>query len=381
MAKQKRSMYVVQTKSQYNNADDNFIDYLERKDIKYEYLNNINTFIIEAYSSEVTKIKGLKYVRLVAEDNEEEIAKRAQGNSVKKKNRNKEQKNTKEDLGEYRNYGVNMIKAPKLWKKGITGKGVNVAVLDTGIVTSKYLNVAGNISFINNESPTNCIDPDTGSSHGTHVAGIIGARGFKDGVVGIAYDCNLYNVKVMYATGYISPKALLLALQWCVGNNIHVINMSFHYNGTEMGNNMGRAIKKAILTVADKGIIMVSTTGNNNKSRVNEPARIDPVIAVGCVNKYDKIANFSNYGEHIDYVAPGVSIASVGPNNNIVTMTGTSMACPHVTGLIALLLSKDILLGRRMRTLYEIEQLLNKTAVDLGREGYDLIYGHGRVQA
>lgn len=375
MAKQKKNKYVVQTKSQYNNTEEDFKDYLEGKNIEYTHLNHIKTFIIKAYSSQVRKIKELQYVRLVAVAVEPEVRNRGRVKTVKNS-----QKQQQEVNDEYKNYGVNMLNAPKLWEKGVTGKGVNVAVLDTGVVKSKYLNIAGNVSFIDNEKATEGIDPDNGSAHGTHVAGIIGARGFEDGLVGIAYDCNIYNVKVMYASGYISPKAILLALQWCVENDINIINMSFHYNGTNMGNNMRQAIKKAILRVAEHGIIMVSTTGNNNKNRVNEPARIDPVIAVGCVNRYDRIAKFSNYGEHIDYVAPGVNIVSTGPYNNTATMTGTSMACPHVTALIALLLSEDMMRGRRISTLDEIQERLNERAVDLGQEGYDYIYGNGRVQ-
>lgn len=105
------------------------------------------------------------------------------------------------------------------------------------------------------------------------------------------------------------------------------------------------------------------------------------MLPVGCVDRNDIRAPFSNYGERIDYVAPGVDIVSTGPQNGTAILSGTSMSSPHVAGLVALLLSQDIKEGKPLKGLDEIQSTLNATVVDLGSPGYDLIYGFGRIQA
>ncbi|MCL6479273.1 MAG: S8 family peptidase [Peptococcaceae bacterium] len=228
-------------------------------------------------------------------------------------------------------WGVDRIDAEKVWSES-TGSQVKVAVIDTGIDTAHPdLKVYGGINTIN---PEKSYKDDNG--HGSHVAGTIAALNNRIGVIGVAFNALLYSVKVLTAngSGYISD--IIEGLDWCIKNNIQVINMSL---GTDQDVDL---FHEAITRAYDAGIFTVAAAGNSGpgENTVIYPAKYPEVAAVGASDKDDNIAYFSSRGPEVDLVAPGVNIYSTYRNNSYKTLSGTSMAAPHVSGTAALVLAK-----------------------------------------
>ena len=242
----------------------------------------------------------------------------------------------------------------------------NVAVLDSGIdAHHPDLNVGHQVYFRGTGPEDNC-------DHGTHVAGIIGAKDNLFGVVGVAAGVNLWNVKIMElsSSGICQPSwnSLINGLNYVAANSIDVANLSWNYN---CGNNCFtdpyineiKNLELYIERVIEKGIIVVVSAGNDkiNTDRV-VPSFFQSVITTSALTdtdgkcggigphskgwgtigeKYrdDTLADFSNYGTAVDIAAPGVDILSTLPGGNYGEMSGTSMAAPHVTGSIAIIKS------------------------------------------
>ncbi len=283
-------------------------------------------------------------------------------------------------------WGVNRIDADLVWDinrdlvldaGANAGAGVNVAVLDTGIDLDHpdlQANIKGGINTIN---PLNSADDDNG--HGTHVAGIIAGADNKLGVLGVAPQASLYAVKVLSRTGsgYISD--IIEGLQWSIDNGIQVVNMSF---GTT--SNI-QSFHDAILAASNKGIVLVAAAGNSGPydNTVLYPAKYTEVIAVSTTDKYDTIASWSSRGSEVELAAPGVSIYSTYKGGGYATLSGTSMACPHVVGTAALVFAS----GRatdsdgKYGLANEVRKILQQTADDLGAVRKDKYYGYGLVDA
>lgn len=228
-------------------------------------------------------------------------------------------------------WGVNRINAPQAWPVS-KGAGVRVAVLDTGIdPTHPDLagNVAGGINLVTAGGRTS---DDHG--HGTHVAGTIAALDNTWGVVGVAPRASLYSVKVLdrQGSGYLS--SIVKGLEWCIQNRIQVVNMSF---GTDEGN---ETFAEAIRAAYQAGLAVVASAGNSGPgaNTVSYPARYPETIAVAACSSAGRVAPFSSRGAEVDVTAPGVDIYSTRIGGGYTTLSGTSMAAPHVTGLSALLL-------------------------------------------
>lgn len=228
-------------------------------------------------------------------------------------------------------WGIAKVRAPEAWAHA-SGRGVRVAVLDTGIDMNHpdlKANIDGGFDCIN--ETTNVID-DNG--HGTHVAGIIAACNNDLGVVGVAPEARLYAVKAFDSKGQGQVSDIVQGVEWCIANRVHIINMSF---GTI---DSSKALAMAIQKAAQTGIIMVAAAGNDGRrDNVLYPARDPNVIAVAASTRGDRIAAFSNSGEQVAMAAPGEDIYSTYREGGYKSLTGTSMACPHVTGAAALLLS------------------------------------------
>lgn len=263
-------------------------------------------------------------------------------------------------------WGIERVNSNYVW--GIaTGSGVNVAVVDTGIdITHADLkaNLKGGANFVSTASSYN---DDNG--HGTHVAGIIAASNNTVGVVGVAPQANLYAVKVLNksGTGYISD--IIAGIQWSVNNHMDIVNMS-------LGSNYpSDAFEAAINAASDAGVIIVAAAGNDS-SAVDYPAAYAKTIAVSATGSNNILATFSSRGDQVDVSAPGVSIYSTYKGGTYATMSGTSMATPHVSGVIALMLQR----GPGM-TLDEIRRQFNTGCIDLDPDGKDPFYGYGLVDA
>ncbi len=248
---------------------------------------------------------------------------------------------------------------------------VNVAVLDTGIQTNHPdLNVVQSADFTSSEN-----NGDDWNGHGTHVAGIIGALDNGFGVIGVAPGVNLWNVAVLGSTPQDSTWGIALAgVEYVLqnSNQIEVVNCSF----VGAGNAPYQAIHGTIAELVNAGIVVIAGVGNNTNDIAGPdgvfgigtngtcddvlPAALPEVMAVSAMNPTnDTIARFSNFsqiprtnnpagyvygwtnyvcspGGAIDVTAPGVNILSTWTNSSYATENGTSMACPHVAGLVAL---------------------------------------------
>jgi len=228
--------------------------------------------------------------------------------------------------------------------------GYNVAVIDTGIdLTHPDLNVVGNMTFV--AGTTNGND-DNG--HGSHVAGIIGARDNTVGVVGMAPGVGLWALKALDSKGAGYTSGIISALNWVAANaskrQIKVVNLS-------LGGPASATLDAAVTNCVNKGVIVVVAAGNSNvNAGTQSPARCSAAITVSAltdtdglpgsrgpttsVGGDDTIASFSNFGSVVDCAAPGVIIRSTYKRGSYATMSGTSMAAPHVAGAAILYLHR-----------------------------------------
>lgn len=228
-------------------------------------------------------------------------------------------------------WGVKRIQAPEVWKKS-QGKSIKVAVVDTGISAHPDLNISGGVNTIRKGGSYR---DDNG--HGTHVAGIVAALGKSGMQYGVAPEVKLYAVKVLdqSGNGYVSD--IVEGLEWCIRNNMDVINMSLGLNGASA------SLRSMVKRAHRKGIVIVSSAGNEGRSsgKIDQPASYPEVIAVAATDKNNRIASFSSRGRGIDVAAPGSDIVSTSNKKGFIANSGTSMAAPHVSGTAALLLAHN----------------------------------------
>jgi subtilisin family serine protease len=226
-------------------------------------------------------------------------------------------------------WGVKRVNAAAAWGK-VTGAGVKVAVIDTGIdYTHPDLkdNYAGGYNAI-----VTTMTPMDDQGHGTHVAGTIGAVRNGAGVVGVAPGVRLYGVKVLDSRGSGSYSNVMAGIDWATANGMQVINMSLG------GGGYMEAMHKAVKAAKAAGIAVVCAAGNDS-SAVNYPARYPESIAISASDSADKLASFSSRGPELAFIAPGVNVYSTRMGGGYRNMSGTSMACPHAAGLAALAVS------------------------------------------
>lgn len=274
-------------------------------------------------------------------------------------------------------WGIDRIDAELVWPNGNNADPVKVAVLDTGIdLTHSDLaaNIKGGINTIN---PFKSAKDDNG--HGTHVAGTIGALNNTLGVVGGAPLVNLYAVKVLGANGSGFLSDVIEGLDWAASNGMQVVNMSL---GTSSDI---QAFHDAITRTKNSGVTLVAAAGNSGGA-VNFPAAYSEVIAVSAIDSANIIASFSSRGPEVDLSAPGVSVFSTYKGNKYATLSGTSMASPHVVASAALVINTsvsafyDVNLNAKWDP-DEVQKKLQDSAVDLGSAGFDNSYGWGLVNA
>lgn len=253
-------------------------------------------------------------------------------------------------------WGVERIGAPAAWNEAGAGQGagVDVAVLDTGVDLGHpdlSPNLAAGVNVLSPRRP-----PADDNGHGTHVSGIIAAAQNSLGVVGVAPRVRIHPVKVLDRNGGGTLSDIVEGLDWCVRNGIRVANLSL---GSPEGNaTFAQAVARAI----DEGVVVVAAAGNNGPfpDTIGYPARYPEVVAVGATTQKDQVAEFSSRGEGLDVVAPGDAILSTWPQGSYREVSGTSMACPHVAGLAALLLAANPGL-----TPQQVAERLKGTAVPL----------------
>lgn len=263
------------------------------------------------------------------------------------------------DMGN--SWSNNLINAPEVWNAGFNGQGVVVAVVDTGVdYTHPDLDdniwrnpgeIAGNgrdddgngyvddvigWDFANNDN-----DPLDINGHGTHVAGTIAADNNGFGVTGVAYGATIMPVQVLGADGTGVSGAIANGIQYAADNGAQVINLSLGSNFYDP------RIESAVRYAAEQGTLVVSAAGNSAFSQPGYPAQFATNwgVSVGAIDPSFRLAEFSNRAGNnsqlFHVVAPGVSIESTLPRNNYGSLSGTSMAAPHVSGVAALMLSAN----------------------------------------
>lgn len=265
------------------------------------------------------------------------------------------------------------IGAVKVWSEyNYTGKNVNIAVLDTGIDAAHdelKTSTVGGRSFV---SYTALINDDNG--HGTHVAGIITADGITAAARGAAPEAGIWAAKVCDSQGRCYESDIAKAIEYVAYNKpARIISMSLGGGGSA-GKNCDRDYLARKVNWASKNGVLVIAAAGNTKGIVSSPACASQAIAVGAVDKTDKLAWFSGTGNSLDLLAPGVSIYSTWLNNGYATLSGTSMATPHVSATAALLLDKNSSLSNA-----DIKNALYASAVNLGYTRIE--EGNGRVNA
>lgn len=282
-------------------------------------------------------------------------------------------------------WGIDRTDADLVWS-GNNANSVKVGIIDTGISNNHpdlIANVKGGVNAIN---PIKSWKDDNG--HGSHVAGVVAALNNTIGVVGVGNAADLYAIKVLSAngSGYLSD--VIEGLQWSVANGMQVVNMSL---GT--GSNV-QSFHDAVIAAKSAGIVIVAAAGNSG-GVVGYPAAYPEVIAVSATDKNNGIAVFSSRGPEVDLAAPGVSIYSTYKGTGYATLSGTSMASPHVAGSAALVINTPtdtVFASTTCMAVYdsncnskwdpdEVQRKLQDRASDLGTAGFDNLYGWGLVNA
>ena len=290
-------------------------------------------------------------------------------------------------------YGPQIVDAPGAWDLTLGDASVVMAVADTGINYGHEDFQEGAIWVNPGEVPGNGIDDDgngyvddvTGwdtinddasntdqGGHGSHVAGTMAAR-LNNGV-GMAGMANvtIMPIQVFSAGGGGTYESITEAVYYAVDNGAGGIN----YSGG--GNGGSQMLLEAAEYAWDHGVSFIAAAGNNNSAAPHYPAYYPTVLAISGTDSNDERYTGSNYGAWIDVAAPGVNVFSCWWNGPTAynTITGTSMSTPHVSGLVALMLSQNPFL-----TPQEVRDLLREHAVDLGDEGFDIFFGYGRIDA
>lgn len=287
-----------------------------------------------------------------------------------------------QDTTDERPYGINQINAPEVWDMADRGKGVVIAILDTGIDMT-HPDLKDRIIDGRNFTGEGRSDDFTDrNGHGTHVAGTIAGSQDGKGVVGVAPEADLLICKVLNRHGSGSYRGITQAIRWATkwrgpnGERVRIMNMS-----------LGGPIPddkqyEAILDACAQGILVVVASGNEGDADENTmefgyPSNYGECITVSACDEEKKLAPFSNNHKQVDVIASGVNVLSTYPVNQYAVLSGTSMATPHVAGALALIINIGEKYFDRTLTESELYALLATSCCSLGykpsSEGHGII--------
>lgn len=278
-------------------------------------------------------------------------------------------------LSETVDWGLAAYHVPEHWKS-TRGQGIRVAVLDTGLdVNHPDLEGAVDDARVFTRSSRGFTDSQ---GHGTHVSGTIAARQNDQGVVGVAPLCRLLVAKVLGDDGSGTSEQVAQGVDWAVASGADILSLSL---GSP---DASPAIAAAIDRAVSAGRFVICAAGNDGRDdAVNYPARWESTIAVGAVDRQGKVARFSSRGPQVDVCAPGADVLSTFPAGRYAKLSGTSMATPFVTGVVALMLAKHRQSGGAtpIRDTRELREHIRRTSTDAGPIGHDPAYGFGLINA
>jgi thermitase len=266
-------------------------------------------------------------------------------------------------------WGPAKIEADKAWSTQMGNRSVLVAVVDTGIYY-KHPDLLPNYVALGYDWVNDDNDPIDDHGHGTHCAGIVAAATNNGvGISGIA-QVGVMAEKGLAYNGIGYEDDLANAIVHAVDQGADIISCSWGSSSDS------QLIHDAVEYATSKGALVVAAAGNSGSSEKHYPAAYPEVVAVTATNEKDKLASFSTYGDWVDIAAPGASVVSTFLWGTYVSMSGTSMACPHVAGVAALVWSEF-----RGMSNEQVRSQLFYSADDLGASGFDVYFGHGRVNA
>ncbi len=286
-------------------------------------------------------------------------------------------------------YGLKTIRAMQVWEDlNIDGTGVVVGLLDTGIDIN-HPDLEGRVlktkDFVSDYEDDVAND---GNGHGTHCAGTIGGKRSGSRAIGVAPGVRFIVGKIFSDEGKSTFSQIKSAMQWIVDpDNDPLTAPPMRVISNSWGGRAGVRFQAVIDTWRALGVAPVFAAGNSGPrpKTVRSPGTYSNVITVGATDSDDEIARFSARGPFIfkgktyikpDISAPGVDVYSASPGAGYQTMSGTSMATPHVAGVVALMLQADPKIS-----VEHIKDYLKASSVDLGEKGEDNDFGWGRLDA
>jgi subtilisin len=277
-------------------------------------------------------------------------------------------------------WGVKRIGAGAVHALGLTGAGVNVFVLDSGLDWG-HGDLIGAYEPNLSRDFTGTGTPFDDNNHGTHVSGTIAARDNDTGVVGVAPSAGIVALKVLNSSGTGSWGGIIAALEHAVDNGARITNSSLGSS-----TNPGTLVEQAFAAAEAAGVVNIASAGNSGtcagkNDSVGYPARFSSVIAVAATSITDGRPCFSSTGPAVEFAAPGVSVLSTVPGG-YASYSGTSMSSPHVAGLVAVLIEAGLGdTNQNGKLSDEVRSVLSATAIDLGPAGRDTSYGYGLINA
>ena len=244
------------------------------------------------------------------------------------------------------------------------GKGVTLAVLDSGVDFSHP-----SLSHVDHEQISlirNSESVGKANGHGTAISSII--AGITEDFLGVAPSAKILSIQVLDERGVGDVFTLAEAILTAVDKGSEVINLSLG------GDTPSSVLQSAIKYASSKDVLMVAASGNDGFRGVAYPARYDEVIGVGALDSDDRVANFSNYGEGIDIVAPGVGILSAWSEDEYTLFDGTSSAAAVVTGALVSEISRSPGVSST-----QIKDLILKLTNEIDKPGFDESSGNGAL--